>query len=83
MSWTHLRDTEPIARKQHLCYLCELTIEKGTRHVCRTGINEDGRVDYRMHPRCEAITREDDWKAGDWECFDPGEFRDDLARSLA
>ncbi len=42
MSWTHLSDTNPKARKDHFCELCERIILKGTVHVARRGIGDGG-----------------------------------------
>jgi hypothetical protein len=74
MSWTHLSDTRPRARKPYRCYLCARTIPAGDVHVCRTGRDEDGVSTARMHVACEARTR--DWGEDEWECHDPAEFRE-------
>jgi hypothetical protein len=76
MSWTHIEDTTPTARKPYKCYLCGLPIAKGEKHVKRYGIIEgEGRVSTRMHIACEALTRH--WEDVDWEvAHDPAEFRE-------
>jgi hypothetical protein len=76
MSWTYLSDTNPKARKDHRCVLCDLIIPKGTVHVARRGVDDDGPVTSRMHTDCEAVTR--NWSAYDWECSDTGEFRAEM-----
>lgn len=81
MSWIHLRDDHPKARKDHLCYLCELPIPKGTTYVSRSGIDDDGPVTCKMHAACEAHTKK--WKEEEWECHDPYEFREWLSRHNA
>lgn len=73
MSWVHLEDTRPVARKAYECYLCERPIAEGERHVKRAGVDEDGRGSFRMHAACEAKTRE--WDEHSWMCHDAGEFR--------
>lgn len=78
MSWTHLEDTTPKARKEHRCYLCELPIPKGTVHVARSGVDEDGFNKFRMHTDCEKITKPWGWE--EWECHDAWEFREDLKK---
>jgi hypothetical protein len=80
MSWTHLRDETPKARKGYSCCLCGDPIRVGDQHVKRVGINEDGMEVSRMHTRCEAAT--ENWDMTDWECFDgPSvEFRESLER---
>lgn len=75
MSWLHLGDTQPKARKRHICDLCELPIEPGTVHVARRGIGDDGPVTSRMHLPCEQMTRDERWDDADWECHDRSEFR--------
>jgi hypothetical protein len=74
--WYHLADTKPKARKDHQCLLCGEPIPKGTVHIARSGINDDGPDTFRMHISCEALTLK--WDQGDWECHDAGEFRDSL-----
>jgi len=75
MSWLHLGDTQPKARKRHICYMCWRPIEPGTAHVARGRIVDDGPVTSRMHLRCEQITSDERWDDGDWECHDSSEFR--------
>lgn len=75
MSWTHLRDSRPVARKTHQCSLCEYPIPAGERHVYRTGTLDGELSTDRMHGRCAELadrTYEDD---GDWGCHDAAEFR--------
>ncbi len=79
MSWTHLSDTMPKARKEHRCILCERIIPKGTVHVARRGIGDNGPCTTRMHTACELITRDWDWY--EWENQDPFEFRRELSEA--
>lgn len=83
MSWTHLNDSTPVARKPHQCYLCEHEIPVGEKHLCRTGIDGEVRrpVTFRMHLGCHELTK--GWDEDDWECFDPSDFRELLAESKA
>lgn len=76
MSWTHLSDTQPKARKRHWCCLCEHAIDIGTVHVARRGIGDDGPLTMRMHTACESVAH--DWSQLDWECHDASEFREVL-----
>ena len=78
MSWTHLEDTNPKARKEHQCYLCERPIPRGTIHVARTGVNDDGICTFRMHTECEKITKPWSWE--EWEYHDSCEFRLELIK---
>jgi hypothetical protein len=73
MSWTHLSDTTPKARKDHRCGLCGLIILKGEVHVARRGIGDDGPCTFRMHTACCKETV--NWTEDEWECSDPQEFR--------
>ena len=76
MSWTHIEDTTPKARKEHRCILCELPIEKGVVHVARYGVDDEGKVKVRMHIECEKATK--GWSYEDWEVHDAYEFRKDM-----
>ena len=76
MSWTHIENTEPKARKRHWCDLCEHWIEKVEIHVKRYGMGEDGRCSFRMHIECEKLTR--GWDQDLWETRDSSEFRKQL-----
>ena len=77
MSWMHLRDTQPKARKRHHCLLCGQRIEPGTVHVARSGIQErEGPDTFRMHMICERMISLWLWDDGDWECHDAGSFRE-------
>lgn len=73
MSWTHILETTPVARKGHHCYLCGNTIEAGTRYIRRVGIGDGGFGVAKMHPDCESLTK--DWDDFDWEAHDETEFR--------
>jgi hypothetical protein len=71
MSYAHLGDTMPKARKDHVCDLCELPILKGTIHMARRyvsdGVDDDcpGHQTFRMHLDCEVASRAFD--RYDWE----------------
>jgi hypothetical protein len=85
MSWTHLSDTTPKARKQYRCDICNEIIEVGEDHVARRGAGEGRIVTMRMHLDCEEFSKA--WDQMDWECHCPGdctrqEVRDSLARKL-
>lgn len=73
MSYTHLGDTRPKARKQYRCYLCHRPIDVGERHVYRKSTDDGEFVAARMHERCESLTH--DWDIDEWESHDPAEFR--------
>jgi hypothetical protein len=72
MSWTHLRDTAPIAQKPYKCFLCGESIEPGTRYVVRSGIQGSEFMAFRMHVECEQETARN-WDIYDWETFSPGD----------
>lgn len=74
MSWTHLSDERPKARKAHVCYLCGRPIAVGEQHIRRVGVNEDGLFASRMHITCEALTA--GWDEDSWEYHDSAEFRE-------
>jgi hypothetical protein len=78
MSWVHSKDVKRKAKKKHVCYLCARRIEPGETYIRRHGIIEgQGRIDFPMHDRCEAVT--ESWDDGDWECFDIMGFREEMA----
>lgn len=74
MSWTHLSDTKPKARKRYNCELCGQPIEPGQQHVARRGVCDGDMVTARMHIYCESVTRVENWNSADWECYDEAEF---------
>jgi len=76
MSWNHLEDTSPKAKKEYRCYLCGLKINIGEKHIKRTGTADFEFITQRMHIDCEKLTN--DWDENDWENFDEAEFRQDL-----
>lgn len=80
MSWIHLGDTQPKGKKDYGCDLCEEVIAKGTVHVARRGIDDDGPATVRFHSRCEELSKLLDWDDMDWETRDPSEFREMLAQ---
>ena len=71
--WTHISDTDTRGQRDYICTLCGLRIRKRAKHVVRRGFTEDGPESFRMHPVCEAKTR--DWREMDWECADDNNFR--------
>lgn len=72
VSWTHLEDKRPKARKPHRCYLCGLPIRVGTTHLARSGVGDGGFSTVRMHESCNALTA--DWDELDWECCGQGDL---------
>jgi hypothetical protein len=70
MSWTHLEDRRPIARKEHKCHLCQLPIYPGDSHVLRSGVYDGEFSSFRMHAACERLTAE--WDQDTWDSFEPG-----------
>jgi len=80
MSWTHISDTKPKARRDYRCELCGLTIPKGIVHVKRVGA--DGElISFRMHVQCDEATRK--WSFEEWENTEPWTFRnEDLAGEI-
>ena len=81
MSWTHLGDTWPKARKNYRCELCALPIPKAAEYVARCGVSAGELVTFRMHVDCEKVTRL--WDPDDWICdIDHSEFRRELKEFL-
>lgn len=69
MSWHHVEDTTPRARKPHRCYVCGDPILVGEKHVRRFGYHEEGPISIRMHVECEKKT--ENWDTFDWESHTP------------
>lgn len=74
MSYRHLEDRTPKARKTYRCYLCGSEITPGTVHVKRAFVDDDGAGSVRMHAECVKLT--EDWKEDDWEYFRSAEFKE-------
>ena len=67
-------DSSPVARKQHVCDLCQLPIAKGDRYNRRTGIWEDVFATFKAHIACDEFATkiyddENDWESHDVDCF--------------
>jgi hypothetical protein len=73
MSWTHLEDTKPKARKNYWCDICAEKINVGEAHVARRGIGDVGPMTSRMHIECEEMTKK--WDLMEWEGHFPGDVR--------
>jgi len=76
MSYVFFSETQPKARKDYWCQLCERVIPKGSIHTASRGVGDDGPQTYRAHTECMALTRK--WSYDDWECQDVSEFRREL-----
>jgi len=66
VSWIHLSDSNPKARKNYRCRVCYETIQVGETHVARRGIGDDGPDTCRMHSECcdymDAENDQDIWE---------------------
>ena len=71
--YRNVEETQPTAIKDHRCYLCGLTIQKGFDYVRRFGFDDEGPFAAKMHMACEELTRE--WDRFSWENHDETEFR--------
>lgn len=71
MSYRHLRDTRPTARKEYRCFLCGIPIAVGTKQPRQSGARDGGLDSFRMHELCESKAAK--WSIDDWECFSEGE----------
>lgn len=74
MSWQHLNDKTPRARRRYRCYLCGAAIEIGEVYLRRTGVADCAMVSAKMHITCEEKTRE--WDEMDWETFLSGDLKE-------
>ncbi len=72
MSWRHIRDQRPKARKEHKCFLCGEAIPRNETYVRRHGIGGDGPESFAMHDECEDATQK--WDVFAWECFSEGDM---------
>lgn len=71
MSWTHVEDTTPKARKDYRCLICDEIIPIGEKHTKRMGFTEDGPDSFRMHLECDEMASS--WSSDEWECHGPGD----------
>lgn len=55
---TVLKESHPVARKQHTCMLCYCKIEKGQRYYRQTCVYDDKPYDFIEHEECNKIARE-------------------------
>lgn len=69
-----LENKEVTARKTHSCYLCNLPINKGEKHISRSFVDDEGFGRIHMHILCESYTK--NWNEDDWSYHDPVEFRE-------
>lgn len=76
MSWSHIADAHPIARKVHQCVWCGQMIEKGEKHYSYTGTMDGEFQHNRAHLDCESamnlVQEQDSFFLGDG--FGVGEF---------
>lgn len=72
MSWKHLKEATPKARKPHQCWLCDGDIPAGSTYVYRAGLDGRHMVTMHMHAECEAVTH--NWEADEWETFSQGDL---------
>jgi len=60
VSWAHLSDRHPVARKQHRCFACWTVIEVGQKHIYRVGVYDGDIQTARFHYECEAFAFSDE-----------------------
>jgi len=63
-----INETQPIARKEHICMFCGGKIEKGQRYIRQTLENEYI-YDFICHKECQAVANDTDM----YEDCDPDE----------
>ncbi len=73
---TVLKESHPVARKQHTCMLCYCKIEKGQRYYRQT-CKYDDVYDFIEHEECHAICHELDMYD---DCDDEG-LTDEIFRA--
>lgn len=55
---TVLKDSHPVARKEHRCMLCEGKIEKRQRYYRQTCVYDAAPYDWTEHDECHEVARE-------------------------
>lgn len=74
---TTLRESTPIARKDHICDYCFGKIEKGSKYRRTTLIYDDKPYDWKEHQECGDITQLlDMWDWVDFEGLSPEQFQE-------
>lgn len=58
MSVTVLRETTPIAKKDHICMLCGCSIPKGQKYRCQTNVYDSVPYLFKCHQECHEVARE-------------------------
>ena len=76
---TFLGSTNPVARKEHYCDLCNRIITPGERYNRQCNVGDDGLYTFRACGHCQALIRafngESDW----WYDTDFGYSYEDIA----
>ncbi len=70
MSYTLLKETYPIARKQHRCVWCGERIEIGEKYTHEKSVYDGNMQDHKWHMECDKAAGEY-FKSGEEE-FDAG-----------
>lgn len=79
MTWDPIRDTTPVARKRHICQLCEWDIPPGTMYRRVDAILDGSSFhSYKAHPVCDAVLMSMHWDAGENGTPEPSIFHDRL-----
>ena len=66
---TTIKDSHPIARKEHICELCGCKINKGQKYYRQTNVYDGCIYDWIEHEECREIASELDMFG---ECDDEG-----------
>ena len=75
---TVLKDSHPVARKEHRCLLCNGTINKGQRYYRQTCVYDAAPYDCIDHDECYEVAMELDM---DTDCDDEG-LTDEIFREV-
>lgn len=76
---TILRETFPIARKEHTCEFCFGKIQIGQKYVRQTNVYEGSVYDFITHQECSEVTSElDMYDDCDDEGLNDEQFREGL-----
>ena len=74
---TVLKDSHPVARKEHICLLCNCKINKGQRYYRQTCVYDAAPYDWWEHDECHKVARELDMYK---DCDDEG-LADEIFRA--
>lgn len=75
-----LKESTPVAQKEHVCCLCNCKIEKGKQYIRQVNVDEAyGIVDVKCHTECHSVASDlDMFSECDCDGLSDAEFEDTI-----